>query len=88
MSEKEESKSPERAMAEIAPTLHVGKSGITTQLLEELTRQLEKRKVVKVRLLRSARQSMDTEQAARQLAEGTGGRVVDIRGGCIVLKRQ
>lgn len=88
MSEKNEPKSPERAMDEITPTLHVGKHGITTQLLEELTRQLKKRKIVKVRVLRSARQDMEPQQVARQLAEGTGSRVVDVRGGCIVLQRQ
>ncbi|MHC1592813.1 MAG: YhbY family RNA-binding protein [Methermicoccaceae archaeon] len=86
--EKKSLTSPERAMNELEPTLQVGKAGITPHLVEELKEQLEKRKVVKVKLQRAAKLSMSIDEAARQLSAGSGGSVVDVRGGCIVLKRR
>lgn len=66
-------------------TMHVGKEGITESVAEELTRQLKKNKLVKVRLLPSL--EMDRETAAEQLAKASASALVEIRGNTVVLAK-
>lgn len=61
-------------------TLHVGKNGITESTVAELKAQLEKRRLVKVRLLKSATYETGNQAQADALAEQSGGILVDVRG--------
>jgi RNA-binding protein len=66
-------------------TVHVGKEGITGSIVEELTKQLKKNKLVKVRLLPSL--EMDREAAADQLAKASSSALVEVRGRTVVLAK-
>lgn len=68
------------------PTVWIGKGGTAQQTVEEVSRQLEKRKVVKVRVLRSAAEG-DTRQLAERVSEATGAELIDVRGRTFVLYR-
>ncbi|MBS1193995.1 MAG: YhbY family RNA-binding protein [Methanomicrobiales archaeon] len=68
-----------RTIHELKPTVWIGKRGVTPEAVEEVTRQLEDRKVVKIRWLQSA------EVDPSDLAARTGSEVVDIRGRTVVL---
>jgi len=70
----------------IAPTVHVGKDGITVQMAEELKRQLEKSKLVKIRLLQSFEEPR--ELAGERLAEASGSTLIEVRGRTVVLARE
>ncbi len=62
-------------------TLHVGKNGITPATIEELSGQLKKKKLVKVRLLKAATEGGAQDDAqAKALAEATGSRLLEVRG--------
>lgn len=61
-------------------TLHVGKNGVSESTVTELKAQLEKRRLVKVRLLKSATYELGTQAQAEALAEQSGGILVDVRG--------
>ncbi len=62
-------------------TLQVGKNGITPATLEELAAQLKKKKLVKVRLLKTATEGGAQDDAqAQQLAEATKSHLLEVRG--------
>jgi RNA-binding protein len=65
-------------------TVWVGKSGIGS-VTDELSDQLQDRKLVKVKFLRAARGSQDTEELAAELAEMVNAELVETRGNTAVL---
>ena len=71
--------------SQIKATLQMGKAGLTDALVEELRAQMKKHKVVKIKLLRSAREELSPKAVAQELAKRTQARVLDVRGGTAVL---
>lgn len=69
------------AAQQIDVTLHVGKGGVNDATIAELDAQLKKKKLVKVRLLKSATEggAQDGSQAER-LAEATRSALIEVRG--------
>ncbi len=67
----------------LKPSVHVGKDGVTSKVLEELRRQLKKNKIVKVRVLQSFDE--DRKTVADRIASETHSALVDVRGSTIVL---
>jgi|Deesub1362A_J573_1020465.scaffolds.fasta_scaffold00033_166 RNA-binding protein len=80
-------KEDRKAIVEIEATVQIGKAGLTASVVEEIKRQIEKRKVVKVRILKSALTSLDIEDMGTELAKRTDSKLVGVRGRCIVLKK-
>ncbi len=65
----------------LKPTIWVGKNGCTDDLIEETRRQLQARKVIKIKWL----QSCDLDEAEiLELAEKTSADVLDSRGRMVV----
>ncbi|WP_049981856.1 YhbY family RNA-binding protein [Halolamina rubra] len=65
-------------------TVWVGKSGVDA-VVDELADQLDDRELVKVKFLRSARGTDDTEALAADLADRVGAEVIETRGHTAVL---
>lgn len=74
-----------RAQA-LSPTLYVGKDGVTEKVTVELSKQLERNKLVKARFLPSA--SGDSMALGKELAEKSGSVLVEVRGRTAVLARE
>jgi len=74
-----------RALRNENPTILIGKSGVSSESVKEIERQLEKNKMVKVRVLRTALLNEDTKQIARRLSEQTGSNLVEVRGHTFML---
>jgi RNA-binding protein len=71
------------------PTVWVGKEGLTPQLTGEIEKQLQRNKMVKVRVLPAALQGEVTAQAvAANAAEQTGAALVEVRGHVFILFRK
>ena len=71
------------------PTIWVGKEGLTPQLAAEIEKQLQKNKMVKVRILPAAMQGEVTAQAiAANAAEQTNSALVEVRGHVFILFRK
>ena len=66
----------------LKPTIWVGKNGCTEDLVEETRRQLEARKVIKIKWLQSC--DLDEEEIL-ELAQKTSAEVLDSRGRMVVL---
>jgi len=75
-------------LKEEKPTIHVGKEGFTAQSASEIDKQLDKNKMVKVKILKSALQEETAKNIAAKAAEQTGASLVEIRGHVFILYRK
>ncbi|RAW44657.1 RNA-binding protein [Halorubrum sp. 48-1-W] len=64
-------------------TVWVGKSGIEA-VVDELSDQLDDRKLVKAKFLRAARGGTSTDELAVELAEAVGADLIETRGNTAV----
>ena len=83
MSEKHAKKELMRRANDLNPTVHVGKNGIDESLLNEVTSQLKRNRLLKIRVLPNAERSASS--VADEIAESTDSVVVDVRGNVLVL---
>ena len=67
------------------PTIWIGKEGTSLQILNEISRQLEKREMVKVKVLKSALKEEETKKIASKIAQQTESTLIDVRGHKIIL---
>ena len=70
------------------PTVWVGKDGLTPPLLGEIDNQLEKKKMLKIKILKSALQQNNAQAIASKAAEQTGASLVEVRGHVFILYRR
>ena len=71
--------------AALDPVVRIGKSGITEGIVKELSMQLKKKKLVKIKLLKALMDEGDRKQIAKDLAQKTGAILVQQVGGMVVL---
>jgi RNA-binding protein len=76
-----------KAMAE-RPLVWVGKNGITDEIIAQIDNFLKKNKLVKVRLLNSYVDTHDRKEAAKELSEKTGSKVINQIGFVVALYRK
>lgn len=69
-----------RISKHIEATLRIGKKGLTEAQIKEIVKQLEARKRVKVRVLRSALAENTVEEIAQKAAQETGSKIIQIIG--------
>ncbi|MDI9610189.1 MAG: YhbY family RNA-binding protein [Archaeoglobales archaeon] len=67
--------------------INVGKNGITESLINEINSQLEKRGVVKIKLLKNFESRSDKGLVVKELTEKLSCRIRDVRGYVITLER-
>jgi RNA-binding protein len=70
------------------PTIWIGKEGYTPQLSGEIEKQLDKNKMVKVRILPSALQTETAKAIAARAADEAGAGLVEVRGHVFILYRR
>jgi len=71
------------------PTVWIGKEGLTAQLAAEVEKQLQKNKMVKIRILPAALTEENTAQnIASKTAEQTESTLVEVRGHVFILFRK
>ncbi len=71
-----------------SPAVHIGKVGLTTQVLAEIDKQLEQKKMLKIRILTSAMQQDNAKTIAARVAEQTNAILVEVRGHIFMLYRR
>jgi putative YhbY family RNA-binding protein len=71
------------------PTIWVGKEGLTSQVATEVEKQLQRTKMVKIRILPAALNEENTAQViANRTAEQTGAALVEVRGHVFIIFRK
>ena len=83
MTEREAKKELMRRALELKPTVHVGKDGLKDSVYTEVSDQLKKNRLIKIKVLENA--DSDTKEVAETIAAQVGGVVVDVRGGVVVM---
>jgi RNA-binding protein len=73
--------------SQLKPVIHIGKSGLTEPVIEELKKQIKANRLVKVKILKSTFESEDTFQFSQKIADATNTTLVDVRGNNVVLYR-
>ncbi|MFH1510647.1 MAG: YhbY family RNA-binding protein [Candidatus Woesearchaeota archaeon] len=69
-------------------TVQIGKKGITEEALKEITRQLQKRKTVKIKLLKSSL-GRETRQAMKdRIVQSTGSLMTADVGNILVIAKK
>ena len=76
-----------RELSTKKPTAWVGKEGTSSQTMNEISRQLERRKIVKVQILGGALMSGRAKDIALKTAQQTGSALIDVRGHTFTLHR-
>ena len=67
------------------PTILIGKEGATAQMVNEVAKQLEARKMIKVKILKTALKEIETKEIAVKISEQTESELVDVRGHTFML---
>ncbi len=73
---------------EMEPIIRIGKKGITPEIIEEIGKHLKKRKLIKIKMLKSASDTNDRKEVAKEISDKTGSEVVQQIGQVIVLYRK
>ena len=68
------------------PHVHVGKNGVSQQVLKQIKELIEKKKIIKIKFLTFG-EFESVQEAASFLQLKTNSRVVDIRGKSIVMQQ-
>ena len=83
MTEKDARKELIRRANEISPTVHVGKDGLDQGLYDEITAQLKKNRLIKIKVLSNSDEG--AKDIAGAIEENTGAVIVDVRGGVMIV---
>jgi len=70
------------------PTIWIGKSGVSQELLKEIDKQLDKSEMVKIKILKSALGGDEAKQIASRIAEKAEASLVEVRGHTFILYRR
>ena len=74
-----------RRLSEEKPTIRIGKDGVSGEILKEIERQLDKREMVKIKILKSAIEDNEAKKIAMQTTEQTEASLVEVRGRTFML---
>jgi len=68
-------------------TVRIGKKGVTASFIEEISKNLEKRGAVKVKILKTGLGDHTAKEIAEEVANATRSTVVQIRGHTFTLRK-
>lgn len=69
------------------PIIRVGKEGASAQTTNEISKQLEKRKMLKIQILKSALKNESAKDIASKIAQRTESFLIDVRGHTFILHK-
>jgi len=70
------------------PTVWIGKNRFSPEVLREIEKQLEKKEMVKIRILKSALQRDEAKGIASKIAQETSASLVEVRGHTFMLYKR
>jgi len=77
-----------RKLSAEKPTIWVGKEGATTQMINEINRQLEQREVVKAKIQKTALKTEQAQDIATKIASQTSSALIEVRGHTFILYKK
>lgn len=70
------------------PTVQVGKEGATSQIISEVSRQLEQHETVKAKILQTALKDVEAREIAAKIANQTDSTLIEVRGHTLILYKK
>jgi len=70
------------------PAIQIGKNGVSHKLVKEIEKQLEKKQMVKIKILQSALEGEEAREIASKIAEQTVSSLVEVRGHTFMLYKR
>ncbi|MEM4713369.1 MAG: YhbY family RNA-binding protein [Candidatus Bathyarchaeia archaeon] len=70
------------------PTIWIGKKQVSDELIKEIEKQLEKRKIIKIKILKSALQEAKASEIAMAISRQTDADLVEVRGHTFILYKR
>lgn len=67
------------------PTIQIGKDGITPQMEKEISKQLDSRELIKIKILKTALKDNDAKNIALTIANQTESELIEVRGHTFIL---
>ena len=67
------------------PTIKIGKDGITPQMEKEISKQLDSRELIKIKILKTALKDNDAKNIALTIANQTESELIEVRGHTFIL---
>jgi RNA-binding protein len=77
-----------RELSAEKPTVWVGKEGATQQIVNEISKQLDKREIVKAKILKSALKDEEAKSVASKIAQQTDSSLIEVRGHTFLLYKR
>ena len=72
----------------LGPIVRIGKSGLTDSMIWEINKNLIKRKLIKIKLLKSPGERKEKEDLIKSIVEKTQSELIDSVGNVIVLYKR
>jgi len=72
----------------LEPVIRIGKLGLNQGVITEIKKQLHKKNLVKVKILKSALGEQDKKEFAEEIAEKTNSELIDFVGLIVVLNNK
>ncbi|NQU78986.1 YhbY family RNA-binding protein [Candidatus Woesearchaeota archaeon] len=85
---KDEIKKLKQKANALEPLVRIGKNGLTESVVAQIKKLVTKRKIVKIKFLRSFLDSNDKKAAAKDLANSTDSEIVEQVGFVVVLYKR
>jgi RNA-binding protein len=70
------------------PVIRIGKNGITSDLMKEINRELNRSKTVKIKILKTGLQEKTADEIALVASEKTSSDLIEVRGHTFILYRK
>lgn len=70
---------------ELKPVIRVGKNGVTENIINDVKNLVKKKKIVKIKVLRSALNSATMKDIADKIVEEANLKIVQLRGHSVVV---
>ena len=69
----------------LEPVIRIGKNGLTESTIKEIKKQLNKKKLIKVKLLKAFISDKNKKEVAKEIAEKTSSQLIYMVGFVVVL---
>jgi len=70
------------------PTIWIGKNKVSPRLLEEIKKQLDKKEILKIKILKKAIEGEEAAKIAETISTKTGATLIEVRGHTFVLYKR
>jgi len=77
-----------RKLGDEKPTVWVGKEGTTAQIINEVSKQLDTREMIKAKILKTALKDEEAKNIATKIAQQTDSLLIEVRGHTFLLYKR